>query len=128
METGKVFTMKFIEKALLTDIIDYECVEWEAKIAQHAIIGNSCIVQVGGIAGGGGGSGGDGTVDRGGGGVPSIGVAHRDIKPDNVLFDEGGGLKLADFELAKCFGDGQLLRGLVGMPYYVAIKEVVGQN
>ncbi|XP_038970804.1 calcium-dependent protein kinase 8-like [Phoenix dactylifera] len=33
-------------------------------------------------------------------------VAHRGIKPDNVLYDERGHLKLVDLGSAECFEDG----------------------
>ncbi|KAI5012370.1 hypothetical protein ZWY2020_024504 [Hordeum vulgare] len=53
------------------------------------------------------------------------GVAHRDVKPDNLLFDAATSvLKLADFGSAEWFGDGRPMSGLVGTPYYVA-PEVV---
>jgi serine/threonine protein kinase len=57
------------------------------------------------------------------------GVAHRDVKPDNLLFDATtGALKLADFGSAKWFGDRRAMTGLVGTPYYVAPEMIVGRE
>ncbi|XP_040376967.1 phosphoenolpyruvate carboxylase kinase 2 isoform X2 [Oryza brachyantha] len=56
------------------------------------------------------------------------GVAHRDVKPDNLLFDGSGVLKLGDFGSAEWFGDGRPMTGLVGTPYYVAPEVVAGRE
>ncbi|KAF7805235.1 phosphoenolpyruvate carboxylase kinase [Senna tora] len=57
-----------------------------------------------------------------------LGVAHRDIKPDNILFDSGNNLKLADFGSAEWFGDGRSMTGVVGTPHYVAPEVLLGRD
>ncbi|XP_047956950.1 phosphoenolpyruvate carboxylase kinase 2-like [Salvia hispanica] len=56
-----------------------------------------------------------------------MGVAHRDIKPDNILFDSRGRLKLADFGSAELF-DVSEMSGVVGTPYYVAPEVLMGRD
>lgn len=58
-----------------------------------------------------------------------LGVAHRDIKPDNILFDERNRLRLADFGSAETFKDrGEPMSGIVGTPYYVAPEVLAGRE
>ncbi|OIT30417.1 phosphoenolpyruvate carboxylase kinase 2, partial [Nicotiana attenuata] len=154
--TGQSFACKTIKKSLLLDSTDRECLNKEHKILQ-LLSGNSNILQiykvyeddnylhiVTELCSS------DDLYDRLSNGLFSekaaavilrqlvsaincchkMGVAHRDIKPDNILFDSQDNLKLADFGYAEWFmgKERKMMKGLVGTPYYVAPEVLLGRE
>lgn len=59
--------------------------------------------------------------------VHSRGVIHRDIKPQNIMADKDGTLKLMDFGLARSISSRPTVGIAVGTPAYMSPEQIMGQ-
>ncbi|HZU95298.1 MAG TPA: serine/threonine-protein kinase [Planctomycetota bacterium] len=60
----------------------------------------------------------------------AAGIIHRDVKPANILFDDQGNARLADFGLARDLEDARLTVSgtVIGTPGYMAPEQVDGKR
>jgi len=56
------------------------------------------------------------------------GIVYRDLKPENLLFDETGYLKVVDFGFAKQLGEGGRTWTLCGTPEYLAPEIITNKG
>src|SRR5215217_7262558 len=61
-----------------------------------------------------------------------LGVLHRDVKPQNLLFAADGTLKVTDFGIAKVIGGSETMATVqgqvLGTPAYIAPEQVLGEE
>ncbi len=59
----------------------------------------------------------------------TMGILHRDIKPDNILFTAAGQPKITDFGIAKILdGSADTASRIVGTPKYMAPEQITGDR
>eukprot|EP00831_Metopus_contortus_P068058 TRINITY_DN6080_c0_g1_i1.p1 TRINITY_DN6080_c0_g1~~TRINITY_DN6080_c0_g1_i1.p1 ORF type:complete len:341 (-),score=44.17 TRINITY_DN6080_c0_g1_i1:63-1085(-) len=60
--------------------------------------------------------------------IHSRNVVHRDVKLDNILLDEDGGVKICDFGVSKIIDKSQLIFDQCGTPAYLAPEIILNKG
>jgi len=56
------------------------------------------------------------------------GIAHRDIKLENILLDDKNRVKIADFGMSCPYNEGQTLTTRCGSPHYLSPEMLHGKS
>ncbi len=59
----------------------------------------------------------------------SLGVVHRDLKPNNIMIDSGGNAKIMDFGIARAVQEKSITGSgvIIGTPQYMSPEQVEGK-